>query len=120
MTNQPVKENKNDVIKMIVLTALLFILISIIAWHFILPLLGMAVAISASLWSIAVATVILICIATLLFFIFSGIGIFILGLFVFGWTILAIVFFPLLFPILVPILLLMLVVGLIARNKKAE
>lgn len=117
MTNTPVKENKNGALKKVILFTLLAMLILVAAWHLFLPMLGITVAISAGIWSIAVATIVLICIATLLFFIFTGIGAIILGVFVFGWTILAIALFPLLFPVLIPVLLLMLVVGLIARKK---
>jgi hypothetical protein len=118
MRDEPVKENKNSTTKTVILITLLIMLGLVAAWHFFLPMLGITLAVSAGVWGVAIASVVLICVATLLFFIFTGIGAFILGLFVFVWTVLAIVLFPLLFPVLIPILLLMLVVALIARKKK--
>ena len=118
MTQQPVKQNKNERFKAVILISLVIMLALVIAFHLLLPLLGISIALSAGIWGVAVASIVLMCVATLLFFIFTGIGIIILGVFVFIWTILAIVFFPLLFPVLIPILLLMFVIGLMMRNKK--
>jgi hypothetical protein len=87
------------------------------AFHIILPLLGIAIAITASIWTVAIGTILMICVAALLFFLLTGAGAAILGGFVLVWTIIAIVLFPLLFPILIPVLLLMCVIGLMTRKK---
>lgn len=118
MTQHTVKKNKKLGAKKVILFTLLLMLVLVAAWHLLLPLMGISMAITASVWGIAIATVVMLCIATLLFFVFTGIGIFILGIFVFVWTILAIALFPLLFPVLIPVLLLMLVVAIISRNKR--
>ena len=120
MTQDTIKKNKKFTSKKIILFTLLLMLILVAAWHVLLPLLDISIAITASVWGIAIATIVLICIATLLFFVFTGIGVLILGGFVFVWTILAIILFPLLFPALIPILLLMLVVAIISKKKKSE
>ncbi len=120
MAQHTVKKNKKMGPQKIILFTLLLMLILVFAWHLLLPILGISMAITASVWGVAIATIVLICIATLLFFIFTGIGIFILGVFVFVWTMLAIFLFPLLFPLLIPILLLMLVVGIVSRNKRGR
>lgn len=117
MTEQTVKKNNSNPLKTAILITLIVMLVLVVAGHIILPLFGITIAITAGVWSVAVGTVVLLCISTLLFFIFSGIGIFILGIFAFAWTIGAIVLFPLLFPILIPVLLLMLMIGLIARKR---
>ena len=117
MESQPVKINKSPKLKRVVLIALLLMLIFVIAWRILLPSLGVAIAISADIWGIAASSIVLICVATLLFFILTGIGIFILGAIVFAWTLFVIVLFPLLFPVLIPVLLLMLVVGFVAKKQ---
>lgn len=118
MTRPTVKKNENKKLKMTILVTLAIMLVLVIAWHLILSMLGITIALSAGLWGVAVITTVLICVATLLFFIFTGIGVFILGIFVFAWTALAIILFPLLFPIMIPLLLLMFIIGLIANKKK--
>lgn len=117
MTEQTVKKNSSNPLKTTILITLIVMLILVVAGHIILPLLGISIAITAGIWSIASATIVLLCVATLLFFVFTGIGVLALGLFAFIWTIGAIVLFPLLFPILIPLLLLMLMIGLIARKR---
>ncbi|OGT40734.1 MAG: hypothetical protein A3E81_04445 [Gammaproteobacteria bacterium RIFCSPHIGHO2_12_FULL_36_30] len=100
-----------------VLITLLIMLILVLAGHIILPLLGITLAITTGIWSFAIATVVLLCIATLLFFIFTGIGIFLFGIFAVAWAIGVMIVFPLLFPIIIPVLLVMLIIGFIARRR---
>ncbi|PIZ04742.1 MAG: hypothetical protein COY58_03050 [Gammaproteobacteria bacterium CG_4_10_14_0_8_um_filter_38_16] len=118
MEQEAVKKNKNKTLKNAILITLIIMFALVITWHLLLPMLGITIAVSAGLWGMAVASIILICAATLLFFIFTGIGIFITGFFVLIWTIAAIALFPLLFPILIPVLLLMFLVGYFLRSKK--
>lgn len=122
MTNTTVNNNdktntKNATLKKIILVSLALMIITLIVWHIVMPLLGITIAITTGIWGVAILTTVLICVSTLLFFIFTGVGIFILGAFVFAWTVLAIILFPLLFPIVLPVLLLMLVVGFISKRK---
>lgn len=112
------KKLPSDSRKKNVLIVLLLMLILLLSFHLLFPLLGISLVISATIWGVAIATIFLICVATMLFFLFSGVGIFILGLIVLGWTLIAIILFPLLFPIVIPVLLLMLLIGLISRGNK--
>lgn len=114
MTRTPVK--KNNQLNIAILSTLLIMLVLVIAWHLMLPILGVSIAITSAIWGVAIATIVLLCIATLLFFIFTGLGVFILGFFVFAWTLAAIILFPLLFPLLLPVLLVMILIGVISRN----
>lgn len=118
MAPKDIKKAKNGTFKTIILTVLVIMLISLIAWHVMLPLLGITIAITSGIWGIAVGMIALICAASLLFFIFTGVGILIFGLFVAICGILSIFLFPFLFPILLPALLLMFVIGYIAGKKK--
>lgn len=114
MTHTPVK--KNNRINIAILSTLLIMLALIVAWHLMLPLLGITIAVTGAIWGVAVATIVLLCVATLLFFIFTGLGVFVLGFFVFAWTLAAMILFPLLFPLLLPVLLVMILIGIISRN----
>ena len=119
MTTSSVKKNKKSALKMVVLITLFVMLALLVIWHLLFPLLGISAVITTGILGMAMATILIICIATLLFFVFTGIGIFILGIGVFIWTALAILMFPLLFPIVIPVLLLMFVTGIIARRKQS-
>jgi len=123
MSPRPVKKQSKlyNPMKMIILIALAVMLMLIVLWHLLLPILGISiVALTAGAWNIAIATVVIICISALLFFIVTGIGMLILSAFVLIWTIAAIVLFPILFPIVLPALLLMLVIGLILKRKSND
>lgn len=101
------------------MAALIILLILVVGWHLLLPMLGITVAaFSATYFNAAMATIIIICIATLLFFVFTGIGIVLLGIAAVIWSLIAIILFPLLFPIVLPALLLMIVVGMILKRSR--
>ena len=118
METPAVQNDKKSASKTIILTVLAVLVISLVVWHLLLPLLGISIIVTGSVWAVAVGTVALICVVSLLFFVFTGIGILLLSIGVLIWTILAIVLFPLLFPILLPALLLMLMVGYLLRKRK--
>ena len=121
MSPKPVKKQSiyHNPMKMIVLTALALMLIMILTWHLLFPILGLSmIALTAGVWNIAIATIVIICVAALLFFVVTSIGMIVLSVFVMIWTMVAIVLFPILFPIVLPALLLMLVIGLILKRKK--
>lgn len=120
MDNENRPAHSKSSTKKVILITLLVMLALVLIWQVLLPVLGISMAISAGLIGILVATVVLICVSALLFLVFSGIGIFIFSGFVFFWTIVAIVLFPLLFPILIPLLLLMFVIGYLARGKSRD
>ena len=94
-----------------VFITLLLLLALVIGWHILLPLLGGAVALGAISFVFLSVFITGLCIAILLAFLFSGIGIFILGIFAFVGTIAAIVFFPIMFPILIPLFIIFLFVS---------
>ena len=71
MTQSTVKKNKKWGPKKIILFTLLLMLMLVFAWHLLLPILGISMAITTSVWGIAIATIVLICMATLLFFVFT-------------------------------------------------
>lgn len=119
MSESPVKENKKNSTKTIILAALLTMIVLIVAWHFIIPIIGVSFMASAALVEIAIAIIVLLCITTLLFFVFTGIGIIILSTIVFMMALAASLLFPLLFPIIIPVLLVMLVIGKIVRRNKS-
>lgn len=100
--------------------AIVIILVLVIGWHFLLPLLGLSIALTAGVWSVIVGTVTALCIAILLFFVFTGVGIFILGLLAFIWGIVAIILFPIIFPIVVPLLIILLFISFLKRRRQEK
>lgn len=100
--------------------AVVIILVLVIGWHFVFPLLGLTIGITAGVWGVIVGTITAICIAIILFFVFTGIGIFILGLLAFIWGLVAIALFPVIFPIIVPLLVILLLIGFIVRKRREK
>jgi len=107
----------NDASKKVLIVAIILILISVIGFHLLLPLLGIAIIMSGAAWGIIVATITLFAIATLLFFILPGILIILLSLFALGWVVLAIILFPFLFPLVVPVFIILLCIAYISKRK---
>jgi hypothetical protein len=103
-----------------VLFALLLMFIAIISWHVFIALLGGAFVIGATAWSVVVGSVFAMCVGILLLFLFTGIGILLLGLIAAIWTIVAIALFPVLFPILAPIFIIFLVISYFCRNNEKK
>lgn len=101
----------------LLVTAIVLILLCVVGYYVLLPLLGIAVIMSAAAWGMVLATIALFTIAALLFFIIPGILIILLSLFSFGWLILAIVLFPFLFPIIIPVFIILLVIALVSRKR---
>ena len=97
--------------------AIVLIIVFIVGWHLLVPLLGITLAIGAGAWGFVVAAIGIISIAIVLFFIFSGIFVFLIGLIAAAWTILVIVLFPVLFPILAPLLVIVFLVGFFSRRR---
>ena len=104
----------------IVLFALLLMFIAIISWHVFIALLGGAFVIGATAWGVVVGSVFAMCVGILLLFLFTGIGILLLGLIAAIWTIVAIALFPVLFPILAPIFIIFLVISYFCRNNEKK
>lgn len=102
---------KNLAIAFIILLGLL------IGWYLLFPLLGGAIVITTAIWGIVVGSVVAFCVGILLLFILTGAGIFILGGIIFAWTVLAIIFFPVMFPVLIPLFIIFLFVSYIRRRQ---
>ena len=90
--------NQNGLLKSLFI-AIAIMLLLVVGWHILLGILGITFAITASAWGVIVGTIVAISVAILLFFVFSGIGIFVVGLLAFIWAIVAIVLFPIFFSI---------------------
>jgi hypothetical protein len=98
--------------------AIIIILALVIGWHFIFPLLGLTIALTGAVWGVIVGTITVLCIAIILFFIFTGVGIFILGLLAFIWGLVAIILFPIIFPIVIPLLIILLFISFLMRRRR--
>jgi len=99
------------------LAAILIILGLVIGWYFLFPVLGLTLAVGAGVWGFVVASIVVLCLTIPLFFIVAGVGIIVLGLFAFVWTVLVITLFPILFPILIPLLVVVLLIALLRRKR---
>jgi len=119
MSPKSVKKHSShhNPLKTTILVTLAVMLVLIVAWHILLPLLGIslvaATALTAGIWNFAVATIVILCVATLLLFLFTGLGMLVIAIGAFIWTLVAIALFPIVFPIVLPALLLMLAIGFI-------
>jgi hypothetical protein len=104
-------------IKALLLT-LFLIFVLLLGWNFFFPLLGGVILITAVVWSLAIASITVFCLALLLIFIFTGLGATVLGIILAIWTIIAILLFPVLFPILLPLFIVFLFVSYVLRKKR--
>lgn len=112
-----VKKSEGD-IKGALLAAIVIIIVLVIGWHVLFPMLGIAVAITATAWALIVATVTLFSLAVLLFFLLPGIIIFIVCVLGFVWLLVSLVLFPFLFPFLIPLFVLLLFSAYVMRKNK--
>lgn len=97
---------------------LLIIVSLVVAWHIAFPLLGGVIAIGAGLWALIVGSVVVMCGLILGLFVATGVGVILLGVAAFIFTLLAIILFPILFPILLPIFITILFISYFTRKKK--
>jgi len=96
--------------------AALILLGIILGWHW---LFAGAVAITATVWAIVIASVVLFCAGILLLFILAGISVFLICIIGVMWAILAVILFPVVFPILAPLLIILFFISFIRwRNQK--
>lgn len=89
----------------------------VIGWHLIFPILGGAIAITATAWLFIVGSIAAFCIGILLLFVFTGVGILVLAVLALGWTVLAVVLFPILFPILIPLFIIFMFISVLRRRQ---
>ena len=91
-----------------VVIALILMILFVLTWHWLIPFTVATVALSVvSVGLVISIAVALMCVATLLFFIFSGIGALILGAFALVGVIVGVILFPFLLPILIPLAIVM-------------
>lgn len=102
------------------LLTIVLLLALVIGWHVLFPVLGGVIAITATAWVFIVGSILAFCIAILLVFLFTGIGIFILSLLVLVWTVLSIVLFPILFPILIPLFIIFMFISYWRRKQDKD
>src|SRR3990167_5321378 len=107
----------NNSNKNVIIILLIAMLVLVTGFHLLLPLFGIALAVSAGMWATAISSVVVLCVASLLFFVFTGIGILVTAIFAGLIGIVSIILFTLLFPLLIPLLLLMAVIALIKKGK---
>lgn len=107
----PARKDKPRRVRKALFASLILLVVLVSAWLIFFPMLGIVVAVGAGAWGVIVGTVIFLCVAALLFFIFSGIGIILLSLFSLVWVIFAITLFPFLFPIFIPLLIIVLFIA---------
>lgn len=93
------------------LLAILAIFVIVIAWHIFLPLLGIGVVLTLGLMSVIVVSVILVALGVLLLYLLPALFIGLIALIVLGWTVFAIMLFPILFPLLAPLVIILLIVA---------
>ena len=115
----PSKKDKNGSENNVVIITLLIMILLLLGFHLLLPILGLTIAVSANMWGITITAISITCVATLLFFILTGMAVLMVALAVAFVVILTIALFPILFPLLVPLLLLMLAIAVITKRKKS-
>lgn len=101
------------------LIAIALIFLCVLGFHLLLPILGIAIAISAAAWGMIVASIVIFSIAALLLFAIPGFLVFLVLLVTLGWLVLAIVLFPIIFPIIIPIFIILAFIGYLRKKKGA-
>lgn len=100
-----------------VLSLIILILLVILGWHFIFALLGGVLIIGAAGIFIAIASIVMFCVAVLVSLSLPGaVGLIIGGVFAI-WTIIAIILTPILFPIVLPLLIIYAVISAKQRRE---
>jgi len=113
-----VTEKSNSKLSKALIVAVALMLICVIGFHLFFPLLGIAIVMSAGAWGMVTGTIVIFCIGIMMLFMVPGILLFLLCLFAFGWTILAIVLFPFIFPLVMPLLIILVFIAyVLGRNK---
>lgn len=100
------------------LPLIILILLVVIGWHFIFAFLGGALIIGAAGIFIAIASIVMFCVAVLVSLSLPGaIGLMIGGAFAI-WTIIAIILTPILFPIVLPLFIIYAVISAKQRKER--
>jgi hypothetical protein len=96
---------------------IILILLFAIGGHFLLGMLGITLVLTAGLWAAIIASIVIFCVAIVMFFVFTGIGMLIVGGFSLIWVVLAIALFPVLLPVLLPLLVVLAFVGIVRKKQ---
>ena len=98
------------------LLLILLILLTVVGWHFIFALLGGVLIIGAAGIFIAIASIVMFCVAVLASLSLSGaVGLAAGGVFAI-WTLIAIILAPILFPIVFPLFIIFAVLSIKQRK----
>lgn len=101
---------------MVYVLIIALVLLAALGGHYLLALMGAAVAVSAGLWAVIIGSIIIFCVAIPLFFLFSGLGVLLVVLFAFIWALVAIIAFPILLPILLPLFIILVFVSIMRKR----
>jgi hypothetical protein len=100
------------------LAALLFlILICLAGWYVFLGIMGGAIVIAGGAWAALAASICAISLGILFIFLFAGFWIFLIGLLLGIWVLIALILFPIFLPVLLPLLLILFFI-LYSKKKK--
>ena len=103
--------------KQMTLLLILLILLVIFGWHFIFAMLGGVLIIGAAGIFVAIASIVIFCVAILISLSIPGAFALVIGAIFAIWTIIAIILAPILFPIVLPLFIIF--VFLVIRHRKA-
>ncbi len=110
--DQPTVKSKASLLKCFFIVLLLLLL-----WHFVAPLFGIAVGAAGGAVSVVIASIVILCMAVVLSFVWVGMAMLFVAGITLVWIIMAIALFPFLLPFLLPALLITLIVRLLFGRK---
>lgn len=97
--------------KKVLLLCLILAAVLSFGWFIWFPLLGGVLVVTTAMFLPLAIFVFILCVAILLVFLVTGVGIFVLGGGAFVWTLAAIVLFPIFFPVMIPLFIVFLFVA---------
>lgn len=99
------------------LTAIVLILVAVLAFHLFFPILGITLVLSMAALGFIIASVVIFGIIALLFFIIPGAFVIALIILALAWGIFAIIIFPIVFPIVIPFLIVLFFIAYFRRHQ---
>src|SRR5580700_580613 len=116
MNNIP---NNSSIFSRVLLVCIALIIITGLisaAGFWILPMFGIAIAITAGTWGIVIASIVMLSIALLLFFIIPFFLILLISVSALVWVLGVLIFFPITFPIVIPLFIILLCVAYMRKK----
>jgi hypothetical protein len=95
--------------------ALLVMFVLVMGWHFLLFAFGITLAMTAGAWGVLSGVVTVLCVATMLFFVFTGVWVVAVCIAAILFVVGAIFMLPFAFPILIPVLIIMLFIAFVRK-----